>query len=307
MDELKQDKLLSYIDAEILVGEIYYLQGHGLIGIDRIFPSSVSVRITSLGIDIVNTILDKYHIFLKDRKDTDLNGAYNNILAMGDSVQKRRTTDFHIARNTGIFKYFLDNTNIFDRLLTPSHIQRYKDTNRQIIGQHIKTLSELPVVDRIPKLEDKYMERKASFKFNPNKGPDIEREKAVSKAIAGFSNTDGGILFIGVDNRGAVVGLKNDYRLVKDHNADGFQLELRSSVKSFLKNNVINDIINIQIHKINSEEICEIIVHPSPIPIILVYDGKEEFYVREGNSTKPYSIDLAIEYCLRHFTPQNEY
>jgi hypothetical protein len=99
--------------------------------------------------------------------------------------------------------------------------------------------------------------------------------------------------------------LKNDYSLVKN-NADGFQLELRDSIKHFLKNNIINDLIDIRFHKWNAEEICEIIIYPS-VPIIMSFDGKEEFYIREGNSTKPYSLADAIEYCIEHFTPQNEY
>jgi predicted HTH transcriptional regulator len=227
---------------------------------------------------------------------------------MSDSVKKRNTTNFHITKNTAVFKNFLSDTNIFDRLLASNFLQHHKDINKQIIEQHIKTLSELPVKERIRKLEDNYTERKASFKFDPSIiGSNIEREKAVSKAIAGFSNTDGGILFIGVDNNGVVVGLRNDYSLVKDHNADGFQLELRNSIKHLLKNNIINDIIDIRIHKIDAEEICETIVYPSPVPIILTHDGKEEIYIREGNSTKPYSLNLATEYCIRHFAPQNEY
>ena len=87
-------------------------------------------------------------------------------------------------------------------------------------------------------------------------------------AIAGFSNTDGGILFIGVNSDGFAVGLKNDYSLVKN-NADGFQLELRDSIKHFLKNNIINDLIDIRFHKCNAQEICEIIVYPSPVPITM--------------------------------------
>jgi predicted HTH transcriptional regulator len=191
--------------------------------------------------------------------------------------------------------------------LLPNYIQRQKDINKQIIEQRIKTFSELPVAERINKLEDKYMERKASFKYDIySNGPTKEREKQISKSIAGFSNTDGGILFIGVDNDGTAIGLKNDYSLVKN-NADGFQLELRDSIKHFLKNNIINDLIDIRFHKCNAEEICEIIVYPSPVPIIMSFDGKEEFYIREGNSTKPYSLADAIEYCIQHFTPQNEY
>jgi len=305
INNLIQKESLKHIIKTTIFGEISYLQGHGLIGIDRIY--SPYVRITSRGIYIVNAILDNYHVYLKDRKDADLEGAYNNISAMLDSIRKRSTTNFHIMRNTNVFKSFLSDTKIFDRLQAPNYIQSQKDINKQIIEQHIKTLSELPVAERINKLEDKYMERKASFKYDIFiSAPTKEREKQISKSIAGFSNTDGGILFIGVDNDGIAVGLKNDYSLVKN-NADGFQLELRDSIKHFLKNNIINDLIDIRFHKCNAEEICEIIVYPSPVPIILSHDRKEEFYIREGNSTKPYTLTDAIEYCIQHFTPQYEY
>ena len=125
-----------------------------------------------------------------------------------------------------VFKSFLSDTKIFDRFLGPDYVQSQKDIYKRIIGQHIKTLSELPVAERIKKLEDKYMERKASFKYDISIiGPTKERERQISKSIAGFYNSDGGILFIGVDNDGVAVGLKNDYSLVKNY-ADGFQLEL---------------------------------------------------------------------------------
>ncbi len=113
--------------------------------------------------------------------------------------------------------------------------------------------------------------------------------------------------FLFVDTDGSVVGLKKDYSLVKNHDADGFQLELRNSIKHFLKNNIINDLFDVQFQKYNSEDICEIIVHPSPTPVILTYDGKEKFYVREGNSTKRYSLTQAIDYCIAHFTSENAF
>src|SRR5439155_7834066 len=177
INNLIQKESLKDIIKTTISGEIGYLQGHGLIGIDRI--SSPYVRITSRGIDIVNAILDKYHVYLKDRKDTDLEGAYNHISAMLDSIQKRRETNFYI-------KSFLSDTKIFDRSLVPNYIQSQKDINKQTIGQHIKTLSELPVAERINKLEDKYMERKASFKYDiSNSWPTKDREKQISKSIAG--------------------------------------------------------------------------------------------------------------------------
>jgi hypothetical protein len=185
INNLIQKESLKHIIKSTVFGEISYLQGHGLIGIDKI--SSPNVRVTSRRIDTVNAILDRYHVYLKDRKDGELEGAYNNISAMLDSIQKRRETNFYITKNTTVFKSFLSNTKIFDRLLAPNYIQRQKDINKQIIEQRIQTLSELPVADRINKLEDKYMERKASFKFDISiSGPAKERENKYPNQLLDF-------------------------------------------------------------------------------------------------------------------------
>lgn len=110
------------------------------------------------------------------------------------TLQKRSETNFYIAKNVNVFKSFLSDTKIFDRFLGPDYVQSQKDIYKRIIGQHIKTLSELPVAERIKKLEDKYMERKASFKYDISIiGPTKERERQISKSIAGFYNSDGGI------------------------------------------------------------------------------------------------------------------
>jgi type I restriction enzyme, R subunit len=47
-------------------------------------------------------------------------------------------------------------------------------------------------------------------------------EDAVLKTIAGFLNTDGGTLLIGVDDSGAVLGLDHDYGRVQPKNGDGY-------------------------------------------------------------------------------------
>lgn len=104
---------------------------------------------------------------------------------------------------------FLSDTKIFERFLVANYTQRLKGINKQLVDDHIRNLTELPVLEKIAKLEDKCMERKVSFKYDPSvAGPNKEREKEISKAIAGFCNTDGGILFIGVDTDGSAVGLK---------------------------------------------------------------------------------------------------
>jgi predicted HTH transcriptional regulator len=160
----------------------------------------------------------------------------------------------------------------------------------------------MPIEERIRRLEDNYMERKPCFKYDISiKGPNRDREKQISKSIAGFLNTNGGILFIGIDNEGNVLGLRNDYSVVKNNNADGFQLELRNSIESFLKKKIVNELLEVKFPSVKSEEICEITIRPSSEPIVLNDNGIEEFYVREGNSTKPYKLTQAIEYCKKRF------
>jgi predicted HTH transcriptional regulator len=160
----------------------------------------------------------------------------------------------------------------------------------------------MPIEERIRRLEDNYMERKPCFKYDISiKGPNRDREKQIFKSIAGFLNTNGGILFIGIDNEGNVLGLRNDYSVVKNNNADGFQLELRNSIESFLKKKIVNELLEVKFPSVKSEEICEITIRPSSEPIVLNDNGIEEFYVREGNSTKPYRLTQAIEYCKKRF------
>jgi Putative DNA-binding domain len=306
VNNLLQDESLKYIDRRILFGEIAYLKDHQLIRIDNISylaDKETRVGITSRGIDIINEILDNYYGYLKDRKDMDLEGAYNSISAIPAQIEKRRATNFYVRRRENVFKDFLSITNIFDRLISPNYVQRHKDIDKSIIGEYIEKLSRLPVVDRIRQLEDENMERKPSFRYDTSTdGQNKHREKQISKSIAGFMNTVGGILFIGVDNNGNVIGLKNDYSFVKNNNADGFQLELRNSIEHFLKKRIVNKLIDVKFHQLNGEEICEIVVKASSEPIILYDTAKEEFYIREGNSTKPYTLTQATEYCLEHFT-----
>ena len=47
-------------------------------------------------------------------------------------------------------------------------------------------------------------------------------EDAIVKTVAGFLNTDGGSLLIGVGPDRVTVGLDQDYELVKPRNGDGF-------------------------------------------------------------------------------------
>ena len=99
-------------------------------------------------------------------------------------------------------------------------------------------------------------------------------------------------------NRNAV-GLEGDYLMTKKGNADAFEIELRQSVLSYLKNREVDELIRIDFFSLEGKEVCELTVAKSPVPIILYDAGIQECYVRVGNSSKPYPFNEFLEYCNR--------
>ena len=60
--------------------------------------------------------------------------------------------------------------------------------------------------------------------------------------------------------------------------------------------------VKLKFHKIDSKEICEINVTPTQVPIFLyAEEGKQECYVRIGNSSKLYNYEEFYQYFNRHF------
>src|SRR6185369_5279694 len=53
-----------------------------------------------------------------------------------------------------------------------------------------------------------------------------EMERAVLKTIVSFLNAKGGTLLIGVNDKGEVVGLEDDYKTLPKKNKDGFENHL---------------------------------------------------------------------------------
>lgn len=65
----------------------------------------------------------------------------------------------------------------------------------------------------------------------------------------------------------------------------------------------VNESFKLKFHLTDGKEICEVIVSAASEPVV-IYDeaGKQqEFYVRVGNSSKPYTRDEFYEYYKRRF------
>ncbi len=93
------------------------------------------------------------------------------------------------------------------------------------------------------------------------------------------------------------MGLENDYKtLQQKKDRDGFENYLNTIIKNMI-GLAFSKYIEIKFEKIEGKEICIVSVRESHKPAYLVNgDNKEDFFVRVGNSTQPFSISQASEY-----------
>lgn len=172
----------------------------------------------------------------------------------------------------------------------------------EIIKQTIDNTMKKPIHSKSLQMflkegEGLFLEYKQTLRYDLRRqcvSKDVER--AVVKTIAGFMNADGGTLIIGVDDESKVTGLKNDYETLAKKNRDGFENHLINLVKTMLGIKFAN-YIHIRFDYFNDNEACLVFVDPSHKPAYIQNsEGKEEFFVRMGNSTQPFSMSETEEY-----------
>lgn len=158
------------------------------------------------------------------------------------------------------------------------------------------------VLTRDPKVlieegESFFLEFKETLRYDVRKGEvSKEMEKVVIKTIVGFLNADGGTLIIGVNDDGKVMGLENDYKTLPKKNRDGFENHMSMLIKTMI-GLAFTKYVNMKFERIEDKEVCLVTVNEAHKPAYLSNgDKKEDFYVRVGNSTQPYSMSEASEY-----------
>ncbi len=132
-------------------------------------------------------------------------------------------------------------------------------------------------------------------------------ENVIIKTVGAFSNSEGGILIIGIEDNGNILGLENDYSTLPKQNKDGFELHLRELLNGAcgISNTAKN--IKTEFPILDEKEICAVIIYPSTSPIYTkIIDPKkgktEKFYIRSGNSSRELEqISDVTNYIMSHF------
>jgi predicted HTH transcriptional regulator len=154
----------------------------------------------------------------------------------------------------------------------------------------------LQIPEMIRRGESAELEFKSSLRWDIKEGSKSKiLEKVIAKTVAGFTNAKGGVLLIGVDDEGVVLGLKPDYETLSKGNRDGFELHLTQVLSAALGESVLA-FATITFHQIDGEDVCQVAVEASDHPVYLEDGGDSALYVRLGNLTKALPVDEAVKY-----------
>lgn len=153
-------------------------------------------------------------------------------------------------------------------------------------------------------IENSQLEFKSSFEWNTRTGTKSRDLKwGVLRSVAGFLNSTGGTLLIGVNDQGQPVGLDHELKsLNTDKAEDVFEGKLREAFKNSLDPFPLG-LIDIVYESIDNFRICKISVQPTKQTTYLsVKDANgihsEELCIRDGNRTLNLSGRLRDQFIL---------
>ena len=168
------------------------------------------------------------------------------------------------------------------------------------------SLKKVSIKSKILRGETKFVEFQQSLSldikridFDPSYFPKKEKhlEAVFIKTIAGFLNTEGGELYIGIkDKPTEITGIEKELEILYKSNTD----QILSYIKSLIDSNIglqFINLINIELTKIENKKIIRVSCKRSSQPIFV----KDLFYIRSGPSTDELKGKALLEYTKKIF------
>jgi len=148
----------------------------------------------------------------------------------------------------------------------------------------------------IAKGESDDLEFKSSFRYDYRQQKvNKALENVIIKTIAGFLNSAGGSLLIGVADDRSILGLEPDYNTLSRKDSDGFTQLLMSTIADKIGTPGCR-LVRVLFHTHAGKEVCRIIILPSPIPVYAREDNQPRFYVRTASGTREMDIREAVTF-----------
>lgn len=125
---------------------------------------------------------------------------------------------------------------------------------------------------------------------------------ACLKTIAAFLNSEGGVLYVGVEDSGTIIGLAEDLLALKKEKrtSDSWELMFRDMLRARFKDgDTINDYVRVQFIDCESKLVARVEVYRRSRLSFLKYQEKCFLYRRQGNRTAEVTIDQVEEFLAQ--------
>jgi CheY-like chemotaxis protein len=152
--------------------------------------------------------------------------------------------------------------------------------------------------------ESDRVEFKSTWKWELQPNPkSIDIRSTSLKAICAFLNSEGGTLLIGIGDNSEVLGLENDYAMLKRPTRDGLEQDIINLINERIScKAALARLIKVRFDRILDKDVCFISVCKAPEPAFVKDQNKvTHFYIRFGNSSKPLDIEATYQYIRTHW------
>ncbi len=183
-----------------------------------------------------------------------------------------------------------------------------EEEGKQEVQQPTKTVEQI-----IEGGEGNQVEFKPALLYNfKTERAGISVKGKIATAICSFLNSNGGLLFIGLDDDGKPIGLDKDFSLADGKKPkDFFQNEFDQMIEHFLSFSVMAN-ITAQFYNMDGKEIFIVIIEPSKHrPIFMNGQNGKEFWIRgQAGNRQPTNernrqitdLEELANYCIERWT-----
>lgn len=162
--------------------------------------------------------------------------------------------------------------------------------------------TEDEILELISQGESERLEFKSTLRQNLATGkPGKEIELASLKTVAAFLNTDGGVLLVGVNDEGRVLGLAPDNFENDDHALRHFTALLQQHLGLECA-----AYVDFKLRSVGGLQTLLVRCKPSQAPVFLKTGKEEEFYIRVGPSSRKLSLSQFHSRMAGDRTPPEE-
>ena len=119
-------------------------------------------------------------------------------------------------------------------------------------------------------------------------------DKAWLKSVAAFLNSEGGVLLVGVEDNGNILGIESD----NFDNDDKYLLHVNNRLQQHIGLEHAG-FIGYQLVPVDNLKVLLVECQPSPSPVFLKFGKEEEFYIRVGPGSRRLSTSEVVAYVTK--------